>query len=69
VTNLQRRLKKLETRTAPPKPPRLVVRYVGCDGLDPEYPQADINETDENTMLVVVEYVDRPPKAPLRPTR
>jgi hypothetical protein len=50
VTNLQRRLKKLETRTAPPKPPRLVVRYEGCDGLDPEYPQADISETDENTM-------------------
>ena len=69
MTNLQRRLKKLEARSAPRGPVRLLVRYEGCDWADPEYPQADINETDENTMVVVVEYVDRPPKADLGPTR
>jgi hypothetical protein len=69
MTNLQRRLKKLEARSAPPKPVRLLVRYEGCDWDEPEDPEADIDESDENTMVVVVEYVDRPPKAPLGPTR
>jgi hypothetical protein len=66
MTNLQRRLKKLEARSAPPKPLRLVVRYEGCDWDEPEEPEAGI---DENTMVVVVQYVDFPPKAPLGPTR
>jgi hypothetical protein len=69
MTNLQRCLKKLETRSAPPKPPRLVVRYEGCDWEEPEESQQDIDESDPNTIVVTVEYVDRPPKAPLGPTR
>lgn len=69
MTNLQRRLKKLEERSAPPKPPRLVVRYEGCDWGEPEETQQDIDESDPNTLVVVVQYVDRPPKAPPRPTR
>lgn len=69
MTNLLRRLKKLEERSTPPKPPRLLVRYEGCDWDEPGEPEANINEADENTMIVVVQYVDRPPKAPLRPTR
>jgi hypothetical protein len=69
MTNLLRRLKKLETRSAPPKPPRLVVRYEGCDWGEPEEAHQDIDASDPNTLLVTVTYVDRPPKAPLRPTR
>ena len=42
MTNLQRRLRNLEARIAPPKPARLVVRYEGCDWEEPEEPEANI---------------------------
>ena len=70
MTNLQRRLKKLEARNAPHGGrPRLVVRY--DDGLqDPdEEPESDADENDPNTLLVVVQYVDMPSKAPPQPAR
>jgi hypothetical protein len=60
MTNLQRRLKKLEACSAPPKPVRLLVRYEGCDWEDPEEPEADIDESDPNTRVLVVRYVDMP---------
>ena len=64
MTNLQRRLKKLEVRNAPHEGrPRLVVRYPD------EETESDFDETDPNTLVVVVEYVDMPSKAPLGPTR
>jgi len=69
MTNLQRRLSKLEARTAPPKPVRLVVRYEGSDWEEPEESEADIDQNDPNTVYVVVQYVDMPPKSPLGPTR
>jgi hypothetical protein len=69
MTNLQKRLTRLEERSAPPKPMRLLVRYEGCDGLDSEEPEADFDESDPNLVLVTVTYVDRPPRAPLEPTR
>ena len=71
MTNLQRRLKKLEVRDAPRGGrPRLVVRYEGCGWGNPdEEPEGDFDENDPNTVLVVVQYVDMPSKAPVRPTR
>jgi hypothetical protein len=57
MTNLQRRLKKLETRSDPRGPLRLVVRYPD------EETESDFNENDPNTLVVVVEYVDMPAKA------
>ncbi len=69
MTTLQRRLKKLEAVSAPLGPVRLLVRYVGCDGLDADEPKQDLNENDPNVVVVTVEYVDRPSKAPPLPTR
>jgi len=60
MTNLHRRLKKLEARNAPPQPPRLVVRYEGCDWEEPE---ADIDEGGPNTLVLAVRYVDMLPEA------
>jgi hypothetical protein len=60
MTNLQRRLKKLEARSAPPKPLRLVVRYEGCDWQDPEDRHADVDENDPNAVVLTVRYVDMP---------
>jgi hypothetical protein len=48
VTNLQRRLKKLEARSAPRGPLRLVVRYPD------EETEYDFDENDPNTLVVVV---------------
>ena len=71
MTNLQRRLKKLEVRDAPRGGrPRLVVRYEGCGWGDPdEEPEEDFDENDPNTLLLIVQYVDIPPKSPLVPAR
>ena len=71
MTNLQRRLKKLETRNAPHGGrPRLVVRYEGCGwGNADKEPEEDFDENDPNTVLVVVQYVDMPSKAPTQPAR
>jgi hypothetical protein len=69
MTNLQKRLRQLEVRRAQRKPPRLVVRFQGGAGEGPGEPEADIDESDENTTVVVVQYVDMPAKAPLGPTR
>jgi len=63
MTNLQRRLRKLETRSDPRGPLRLVVRYPD------EEPESDVDENDPNTLVVVVEYVDMPAKSPLEPAR
>jgi len=70
MTNLQRRLKKLEARSDPRGPLRLVVRYPDDDFQDPDDErESDAGENDPNTFVVVVEYVDMPSKAPLGPTR
>jgi hypothetical protein len=63
MTNLQRRLKKLETRSDPRGPLRLVVRYPD------EETESDVDERDPNSLVVVVEYVDVPSKAPPQPAR
>ena len=63
MTNLQRRLKKLEARSDPRGPLRLVVRYPD------EETESDFDETDPNTLVVVVQYVDMPSKAPPGPAR
>ena len=60
MTNLQRRLRKLETRSFARGPVRLLVRYEGCDGLDAEEPQPDIDERDPNTVVLTVQYIDMP---------
>jgi hypothetical protein len=62
---LARRLSKLEAIRKPSGPPRLVVRYEGGSGKDPEEPEADIDESDPNAVVVVVQYVDMSSKAPL----
>jgi hypothetical protein len=71
MTNLQRRLRKLEARNAPHGGrPRLVVRYEGCGWGDPDdEPVEDFDENDPNTVLLIVQYVDMPPKSPLGPAR
>jgi hypothetical protein len=69
MRNLQRRLRKLEVRREQRKPQRVVVRLEGCDPEKHGEPEADIDESDENTMVVVVQYVDVPPKAPLGPAQ
>jgi hypothetical protein len=60
MTNLLRRLQKLEAKSAPRGPLRLLVRYEGCDGLDAEEPQQDIDESDPNTVVLTVQYIDMP---------
>ncbi len=60
MTTLERRLRKLEARSAPPKPVRLVVRYEGCDGLEQEELQEDVDQNDPNTVVLTVRYVDMP---------
>ena len=69
MTNLQRRLKKLEARSDPRGPVRLVVRYETGDPQDTDETDSDGDENDPNTLVVVVEYVDMPSKAPLGPAR
>ena len=64
MRNLRRRLTQLEARRAQLNPRRVVVRFEG-----PGEPEADIDESDENTTVVVVQYVDRPAKSDLGPTR
>jgi len=60
MTNLLRRLQKLEAHSAARGPVRLLVRYEGCDGLDAEEPQQDIDESDLNTVVLTVQYIDLP---------
>jgi hypothetical protein len=69
VTNLQRRIRKLEALSSPRGPVRLVVRYETGDSLDTDETDSDGDENDPNTLVVVVEYVDMPAKAPLGPAR
>jgi hypothetical protein len=57
---IYRRLRKLEACYAPPKPPRLIVRYEGCDWEEPEEPGADIDENDPSAVVLTVQYVDMP---------
>jgi hypothetical protein len=45
-----------------------VVRYETGDPLDTDETESDVDENDPNTLLVVVKYVDMPPKSPLGPT-
>jgi hypothetical protein len=54
MTNLRRRVLALEGRRALTFPQRIVVQY---EGEEPYQPQGEI---DENTLLVVVEYVEAP---------
>ena len=63
MTNLQRRLKKLEARSDPRGPLRLVVRYETGDPLDIDETESDVDENDPNTVLVVVQYFDMPAKS------
>ena len=63
MTNLQRRLKKLEARSDPRGPVRLVVRYETGDPQDTDETESDVDENDPNTLVVVVQYVDMPAKA------
>jgi len=52
MRNLCRRVSALEARRALTFPQRVVVRY---EGEEPEQPEGDI---DENTLVVVVKYVE-----------
>jgi hypothetical protein len=69
VTNLQRRIRKLEALSSPRGPVRLVVRYETGDPQDADETDSDVDENDPNTLVVVVEYVDMPSNAPLGPAR
>jgi hypothetical protein len=61
MRNIERRLRKLEERSAPRGPLRLVVRYEGCDWQDPDVePEADFDENDPNVTVLTVQYVDLP---------
>ena len=62
MTNLQRRIRKLEALSSPRGPVRLVVRYETGDPQDTDETDSDVDENDPNTLVVVVEYVDMPPK-------
>jgi hypothetical protein len=53
MTSLQRRLRQLETRRTQLRP--VVVRWVNS-----EQREGDIDEGDESTIVVVVEFVDPP---------
>ena len=68
MTNLQRRIRKLEALSSPRGPVRLVVQYENGDPLDTDETEPDLDENDPNTLLVVVKYVDMPPKSSLGPT-
>ncbi len=65
MRNLQRRLKKLETWRVNSRVPRIMVRYEHPDG------SVEINESrpsegdSDETIKVIVQYVDQPPKTPL----
>ena len=51
-------------------PVRLVVRYEDGDLEDPdEEPDFDVDENDPNTLVVVVQYTDMPPKSLPGPAR
>jgi hypothetical protein len=42
----------------------------GAAGGDPdEEPEEDFDENDPDTLLLIVQYVDMPPKSPLGPIR
>jgi len=70
MTNLQRRLKKLEALSSPRGPVRLVVRYETGDPQDTDdETEPDVDENDPNTLVVVLQYVDVPPKSPPGPAR
>ena len=69
MTNLQRRIKKLEARSDPRGPLRLVVRYETGDPQDTDETDSDGDENDPNTLVVVVEYFDMPPKTAQGPAR
>ena len=69
MTNLQRRIRKLEALSSPRGPVRLVVRYETGDPQDTDETDSDCDENDPNTLVVVVEYVDMPSKAPAGPAR
>ena len=69
MTNLQRRIRKLEALSSPRGPVHLVVRYETGDPQDTDETDSDGDENDPNTLVVVVEYVDMPSKAPLGPAR
>jgi hypothetical protein len=62
MTNLQRRIRKLEALSSPRGPVRLLVRYETGDSPDTDETESDVDENDPNTLVVVVEYVDMPPK-------
>ena len=65
MTNLQRRIRKLEALSSPRGPVHLVVRYGDDDLQDPDKePESDVDENDPNTLVVVVQYVDMPAKSP-----
>jgi hypothetical protein len=57
MTNLSRRVSKLEMRKPMNQPPRIVVRYEGAGSE--AFPQPE-EETDENTTVIVLRYVDEP---------
>ena len=65
MTNLQRRIRKLEALSSPRGPVRLLVRYETGDSLDTDETESDVEENDPNTLVVVVQYVDVPAKSPL----
>ena len=69
MTNLERRIRKLEALSSPRGPVRLVVRYETGDPQDTDETDSDGDENDPNTLVVVVEYVDMPSKAPPQPAR
>lgn len=63
MTNLQRRIRKLETLRCLRGPVRLVVRYENGDPQDNDETESDVDENDPNTVLVVVQYFDMPAKS------
>ena len=67
MRNFRRRLRQLEARRAQLQPPR--VRWVDRYGEGPEEPEVGIDESDENTIVVVMQYIDAPPTADLGPAR
>src|ERR1035438_6228703 len=50
MTNLQRRIRKLEALSSPRGPVRLVVRYETGDPQDTDETESDVDENDPNTL-------------------
>jgi len=67
VTNLHRRIWKLEAIRSPREPVRLVVRYQTGDPQDTDETESDVDENDPNTLVMVVQYADVRPKSPVGP--